>query len=456
MPSLGSILSIATSALRSHQRAINVVSHNIANAETEGYSRQLPVLSPWPPQVFPNGVFGSGVRVANVEQVRDSLLDRSYLREAGEASRHRALHGVLAEAEELLGDPTQAGILQAASDFFSAFSELATRPDNESARSLLRDAGRQLASRFREASAGLSDLRAVTERRFVTGVDRINEITKGIADLNGRIAADESAGATSGDLRDERRRLIDELGALVPASVVERSNGTVGVNSGGLSLVDGGNHTTLEVQTVGGVLGIGVVGRPGLLPEVGGALGGFIDALNTEIPQFQDRLDQLAGALATEVNALHESGTAPSGAAGIAFFSGNSAWTLTLSADVEADLNNIVAGADVAGVYAAGTNDIALAVAQLRDTADLGGLGLGFHDYHQETVTELGLKVSSADRDAEVHETILTNVDNQRLSVSGVSTDEELVRLIQYQTGYQAAARVVTAAQELLDTLVRM
>ena len=129
---------------------------------------------------------------------------------------------------------------------------------------------------------------------------------------------------------------------------------------------------------------------------------------------------------------------------------------MTLSADVEADLSNIAAGTALAGAYASGSNDIALAVAQLRDVQDLGGLGLGFQDYHQETVTQLGLRVSSADANARVHETLADNLDAQRLSVSGVSTDEELVRLIQYQTGYQAAARVVTAAQELLDTLVRM
>lgn len=456
MPSLGSILSIATSALRSHQRAINVVSHNIANAETEGYSRQLPVLGPWPPQTLPNGVFGAGVRIVDVTQVRDSLLDRSYLREVGDAGRSRALHGVLSQAEGLLGNPAQAGILDAASDFFSAFSELATRPDNESARSLLRESGRQLATRFREASSGLSDLRAVTERRFVAGVERINELAAGIAELNGRIAADESAGVTSNDLRDTRRRMIDELGSLLPVTVTERSSGAVGVNTGGLSLVDGPDFTEVEVRTVGGVLGIGIVGRPGLLPEVGGALGGFIDALNTEIPFFQSRLDDLAVALMTEVNALHQGGTAPSGATGIDFFAGTSAWTMTLSADVEADLTNIVAGTDLSGTYAAGANDIALAVAQLRDSGDLGGLGLGFDDFHQETVTEMGLRVSSADENATVHETMADNIDNQRLSVSGVSTDEELVRLIQHQTGYQAAARVVTAAQELLDTLVRM
>ncbi len=456
MPSLGSILSIASSALRSQQRAINVVSHNIANAETEGYSRQLPQLSPWPPHTTPNGVYGTGVRVANVAQVRDSLLDRSYLREVGQASSERALHGILAQTEGLLGNPSDGGILESASAFFSAFSELATRPDNQSARSLLREAGRQLSSRFREASGGLSDLRAVTERRFVAGVDRINELSAEIAALNGHITADESSGATSNDLRDERRRLIDELGTLVPVAVWERSSGAVGVTTGGLSLVDGPNHTEVEVRTVGSTLGIGIVGRPGLLPEVGGTLGGFLEALNTELPSFQARLDDLAVALVTEVNALHQTGTAPSGATGIDFFSGTSAWSMTLSADVEADLSNIAAGTDLAGVYAAGSNDIALALAQLRDTQDLGGLGLGFEDYHQETVTQLGVRVSSSDTNARVHETLADNLDTQRLSVSGVSTDEELVRLIQYQTGYQAAARVVTAAQELLDTLIRM
>lgn len=456
MASIGSILSIAASALRAQQKAINVASHNIANAQTEGYSRQLPDLRPWPAITTPQGVFGSGVRVANVTQVRDSLLDRSYLREVGEASRARTVHGVLSQAEGLLGDVADGGLVGAADELFSAFSELATRPDSDAARSLLRQSGRQLAARFQEMSAGAVDLRTVTERRFVAAVGRINEIAEQVATLNKEIVADEVTGSVSGDLRDQRRLLLDEMGSLLPIRVTERDNGSVGVTSSGFSLVDGSLATRVEPRIVGGVHGIGVVGRPGLLPEVGGSIGGLLQALNTDLPWIESRLDALAVALIDGVNAIHQTGTGPSGNTGVDFFTGTSASSIAVSAEIESDLGNIAAGTDLSGVHAAGRSDIALALAQLRDDTDLAGLGAGFHDFHQETITETGLKVRSADGEAQVHETLAEQADSMRLSVSGVSTDEELVRLIQYQTGYQAAARVITTAQELLDTLINV
>ncbi|MGI9626402.1 MAG: flagellar hook-associated protein FlgK [Longimicrobiales bacterium] len=456
MASLGSILSIAASALRAQQKAINVVSHNIANADTEGYTRQLPELRPWPALTTPQGIFGSGVRVANVTQVRDTLLDRSYLRELGQGTGERAVHGVLGQVEGLLAEPGDGGILSAANDFFSAFSELATRPDNDSARSALRESANHLADRFQRIGAGIDDVRVVTEQRLATAVDRVNELAEQIGRISGDIVADEVTGTVAGDLRDERRLLIDELGSLLPIHVEERADGSVGVTSNGLSLVDGPHFTGVELRSSGGTLGVGIVGRPGLLPQIGGSLGGLLRTVNTEIPEVVARLDALAAALITEVNTIHQSGTGPNGATGIDFFSGNSASSMAVSADIAADLGNIAAGTDSAGVYAAGAGDIALALAQLRDSADLGGLGQGFDGYHQETVTELGLKVRSADTSAQVHETLAESADTQRLSVSGVSTDEELVRMIQYQTGYQAAARVIQTAEELLDTLVNL
>ena len=457
MPSLGSILSIAVSSIQAHQRAINVTSHNMANAQTEGYSRQNAVFTPWSAQETPNGVYGTGVRISDVRQVRDELLDSSYLKQTGIAAEDRTVQQVLSRVETILGEPGDGSISVAADRFFSAFSELASYPENPTLRSLARDAGFSLASRFKAVSGDLTELSVSTGERLTAAVDRVNTITAKIAEVNKQIVNYETTGRTANDFRDQRRLLTDELGSIMPIQVTLRSNGSVGVTTGGLSIVDGGANTPTEVRNVAGTFGVGIVGRSGLLPDVRGSLGGFLQAVNTEIPAIQTRVNDLATALITEVNALHQTGTTPLGNTGIDFFSGTDAATMDLSAEVTANYADIAAGIDDgSGNYVSGRNDVALALGQLRDKADLGGIGATFQRFQTSTVVDLAYSIQAREDGARVHEALAENIDVQRESVSGVSTDEELVKLIQFQTGYQAAARVISVAEEMMDTLIQM
>lgn len=458
MPSLGSILSIATSGLRASQAAIGVTAHNIANAETEGYSRQRAVLGEGYPITLPQGIFGTGVQVLDVERARDEFSNAAVRREFSLMNGFTARQEFLGRVEALLQEPGDLGLSAGLDRFFSAWSELATHPGSLSARTALRAEAEGLADRFRTLSAGLDQLRHGAGERLSGAVVRINEIAGGVAELNRRIVAAEAGAATAGDLRDARDRLLDELAGLTPVTVVHRSDGSVGVLSSGISLVDGATVSTVEVREVGGSTGLGLVGRPGLLPDAGGTTGGLLELLNEDLPRLRQGIDALVAALVEEVNTLHRSGTNAAGGTGIDFFDpgGATAGTLRLSSAVLADAASIVAGTDDgAGAPRPGANDVALALAGLRDRA-LGATGQVPGASVRALVSQVGNALRSAVERGAVHRVLADRATLQRESLSGVSTDEEMTRLIRFQAAYAAAARVVTVADEMMEALLRM
>ncbi|RMH17425.1 MAG: flagellar hook-associated protein FlgK [Gemmatimonadetes bacterium] len=453
MPSLGSILSIANSALKAQQQALQVTAHNIANASTEGYSRQRAVLAAGPPQVSPEGVFGSGVRVVDVQRVRDFFLDQAVRSETSRAQDHGTRGDILARIETILSEPTEQGPASNLDAFFNAWSELATNPTNATARELVLASGGQVAADFNRMGASLDELRLETESRLQAAVDRINAILTDIASMNREIVAQEASGLTAADTRDARARLVDELGSLVPLQVVQAKDGSIGVIVSGVSVVDQGDARQVETKVVGGVKGIGLTSKPDLFAETGGQTGGMLAALNTDIPDARQSLDDMAAALVAQVNTLHRTGTNPLGTTNVDFFD-PAGITATGMRVAITDRDEVSAGVgDGTGAYQAGANDVALGIAQLRDTT-VAALSDTFTGALTTLVSDVGQKLRSNSAAAEVHQTLADQAGARRAALSEVSVDEELVQMIQFQTAYAAAARVVSTTDEMLASLL--
>ena len=155
--SITSILSVARSGLTAQQAAIETISHNIANAETEGYSRQRVTLSANVPQLFPYGNIGTGVGITNVERVRDALLDGSFRREAGSASFHGTSRDLLTAIEGVLGEPSPTGLAASMDAFWSAWSDLASDPTSSAARSVVQQRGSAVATMLNGFDQQLTD-----------------------------------------------------------------------------------------------------------------------------------------------------------------------------------------------------------------------------------------------------------------------------------------------------------
>ena len=241
MPSLGSILQIAKTGLQAAQQGMNVTAHNLANATTEGYSRQRILMSPLPAIELPEGVYGIGVRIDDVQRIGDQFLDRAFYRELGGASEHNTRAGVLERVEALFGEPSETGLGAAFDALYSAFSDLATNPAAPTVKASVRQAAVLLVQKFQDLAGGLDGLRQEIEGRVQTGLEAVNTLLGDIGRLNAAIVAQESGGATAGDLRDARGRLLTELAQYLPIQVTDRPRGAVGVSAGGIGIVDSGS-----------------------------------------------------------------------------------------------------------------------------------------------------------------------------------------------------------------------
>lgn len=486
MSTFGSILSIARTAIAAQQTAVQVVSQNVANAETEGYSRQRAELVPATPQVFGYGSVGTGVQVKNIVRLRDTLLDTNYRQEAASAEGFGLRRDVLTQVEGIFGEPSDQALSNSLDAFWSSWSDLANNPGSPAAQAVVRQRGIEVASTLNRFASRLGDIEGNTRVRLAGSVDQTNALAKQLATLNGEITAAEVNGTQAPDLRDARDRVADQLAKRGGARLMEQANGTLSFLIGGVSIVDGTSARPIEIRS-GIPVALGLVGAADPLPQSDGTLGATITLLNTDIPSVRTKLDALAKGIVNGVNYLHASGwtaagdalgnanwnvaTPPTGSR-VDFFDPalTTAATMSISAEVKANAGVVAAGSTQ---NAPGDNSLALAIGSLRDSSGIAALqtamgnvafatqvGLPgaatFGDSFRDTVTNIGMQVSAANDSASVYETLANQAETRRSSVNGVSIDEELTLLMRYQQAFQAASRLVKTSDEMMQTLLAM
>ncbi|MBK6458372.1 MAG: flagellar hook-associated protein FlgK [Gemmatimonadetes bacterium] len=486
MPSIGSILSIARSAIASHQVAIQTVSQNIANAETEGYSRQRAELYTSYPQRFPFYTVGTGVEVKGVIRMRDELLDASFRREVGNRDGFNVRTDLLGEVEAIIGEPTDTGLANTLDQFWNSWNDLANNPSNATAQNVVRQRGQQVAYTFNTYATRIDDLANRTRTQLSGMVDEINTLSGQVASLNRQITSSEVTGQQSPDLRDARDRVADQLAKMAGVRVEMQSNGSMGIYLGSMMLVDSTNARQLDVRVSGATTSIGFTGDPDPALGVGGKAGQMMGFVNSDVPTIRGRLDSLARGLVNGVNDYHASGWTAAGDA-----LGNANWvpangptgsrvnffdaafttggTIRLSAEVTANAA-VIASGDVQN--APGNNTLALALGALRDDTGMAALqarmganfatqigfasGESYGDHYSYSVTNLGVQAADARNQYEVYDTLAMQSENRRSSVSGVSIDEELTLMLRHQQAYTAASRLVKAADEMAQTILNM
>jgi len=420
-------LQTALSGLIAEQTALDTTGNNIANANTEGYSRETALLEPNRPIPIPamstrtgeGAQLGTGVTVATITRIRNDYLDAQYRTQNSSLSAASTQSEVLTQAQSAFNEPSSAGIASQLSTFWNAWNNLASSPTSEAAKEAVVAAGQQLATTFNELSSQLSTISTQASEQFktLTGPGgEVEDYAHQLAQLNGQIKLSEEAGQQPNNMLDRRDELLDKLSALANITVTEQPDHTDTVSFGEAAkpLVEG---TTVnwpqELSEASG-------GRLGALLSLNGPTG----ALST----LREGLDGVAETLASTVN---EHLAKP-------FFSGETAATLAVAvkpSEVQAS-----------GSKSVGGNEVAQAIAALRGgTAEQGYAAL---------VEKVGSDVRTAnDEQTNLHTTV-TAINGQRQSVSGVSLDEEMTNLITYQRGYQASARTLTAMSEMLETLI--
>lgn len=487
--SISSILNVARSAIFANQTGVRVTSQNIANAQTEGYSRRTVHFGESRPDRTAAGLLGTGVSVQQVTRVRDDLLDVTFRRETSKSTGFALREDVLGRVEQVFGEPSEDGLAATLDAFWGSWSDLASRPSNTTARRTVQQRGAQVAATLQSFDRRLDEVGQHTQLRLQDAVKDVNGLAEQLGRLNREIVSAEGGGHEAHDLRDQRDRLLDTLAGIGSVRVLDRGSGSIGVMFENATIVDGPNHKELSIDSLAGPpreLLVRVGGNAIDFAESGSAMGEMIRTLNEDIPGARARLDALAEAVVTQVNALHERGTRPGATTantGGEFFvgAGTTASTINLSDAIAQDHSLIATSADPASPT---ENSIALAMAALQGrpgdnikARDLltdavwmqvsGTLSLkpkplteyypaSLGEYYEDLVTEVALEVSSSANGKQVFGTIADQAEARRQSVSGVSTDEELIKLMNFQQAYTAATKLVTTVDEMLQSVLNM
>lgn len=458
-------LNTALSGLLAHRRALDVIGHNVANANTEGYTRRRAELTPLSATVMP-GVFagtdrlGGGVTVAGVTRIRDEFLEVRALREHGLGGRTAAEASMLTSIEQAIPEPSDVGLAAQLAEFWSAWDDAANNPSDVSVRTALLERATTLTDSMRRVASQFSDIRDNSVQQISANVAQVNATAARVAELNGQIQAATVAGLDPHDLSDQRDKLVLELGKLAGVTVRNLDNGVADVYLGGSALVSGNQSWALQVAEVGPLAppldGSGFdrvqIQWAADSTDTGiseGTLGGMLTGVNAQLPQAMVELNAVAAQLVGDVNTLHLTGQGldPLADVNLNFFdpAGVTALTVSLSADVAGQPSRIALGAAGAGAL-----DVSLA----QQIAALASSTTGADAVYQQMVGRIGVATQTANRRDVIQDSVIQAADDARLSVSGVSLDEELTSMVQAQRAYEASARVLTTVDQMLDVLI--
>ena len=459
MSTLSSILNTGRRAIQVQELAMQVIGHNTANVNTEGYSRQRLDFRTSPPGGIGQYNAGSGVDVDWLGRVRDSLLDGQIRESRSQVAYWQQRNESLEKVESTLNGLGDINIDSRLQDFWSAWHDLANDPESESSRLALLQRSQSLTSSIRRVYFDLTTQLSNANDQISVEVARVNQITSQIASLNVAINQAELNGSEASDLRDQRDLILEELSGIIDVSSQEQEGGAINVYSGGQVLVQVDTSIDLHATSIAGnssqlpTIKHGISGREMQISQ--GSLKALLDLRDADIRPALEDLDTLATTLSSRVNEIHRSGYGLDNTSGINFFA------VDVSGAADLRVNHVIID-DVARIAsaslpdAAGDNSIALAIATVQQEKLLDDGRATIDQFNQNISLRAGSNLSYALAQLEIEDAAQENLLNKRASISGVSIDEEMTRLIQVQKAYDAAAKIVTTADEMISTLISM
>lgn len=454
MPGLFQGLELAKRALLTHQTSLQTIGHNIANVDTPGYRRQRVQITSTAPEYNAFGSVGTGVTATDVRHIRDLFLGDQYRKGRRSLGQWEYKEKTLSQVEAQFGEPSSTALSNMLSEFWGSWSSLA-RGDTGSREAIAENA-RLLVNGLHELAGNLTRLQESVDRDMVAMVSEINSITGEIAQVNHQIKQTEVGGGSANDLRDIRDLLIDDLSVLVDVNTHEASNGDQIVYIGAFAVVDSDSHIEIGTVTrnIRGHAFKNLVwkGTDIDIRNLNGQMKGLLDSRDVIVPHYLEELDKIAQAIVTEVNTLHRTGYGADGSTGLDFFDPRftSAVTMRINEEILSDPNKIAASQS----GDPGDTRVAKAIADLSTAEVLNRNSITISDFYNGLVGAMGIEVREARSFTESYEQLVNQVENQRLSVEGVSLDEEMTNMIKFQRAYEAAARVITTMDQALDTVI--
>lgn len=545
MSSLNSVLDIAKNALLTNQKAINVTSHNIANANTPGYTRQVAVLESMDPVNYGGLYFGTGVKAAAVQRFYDGFQYAQLRGATSSLSMYQTKGELLKSLEGIMNDFDGAGLSSTIDNFFNSIQALSNDPSSYGERASLLSNAETLSDRFNSIDAALRQNLSNANKEIEAQVNEINSLSTRVAELNGQIAAVEVAGVSANDLRDHRDELLKSLSQIIDINTVENSFGQADVYvAGGPFIVTGVNTSALSVNLNASNTEVyDIIGNGSALNGSisGGSLKGLLDGAD-EFLNIKDKVNMLAASMVKALNSQHAQGYGLDGSTGTDFFDQLSVYTAAnanntgravVSGGTVTDLGlvtlddyevrfssanaytvvNTSAGSVVTqGVYTSGSaitfdglsfiitddsgtpqtgdrfavspvknaamnigvsvtdpnkvaasgtlagipgdNTNALALGNLREAAAVEGST--FNQYYNGILMDLGIVTMESKSNYRSQQKVVEQLQLARDSASGVSMEEEAINLIKLQRAYEAAAKVMSTADSMFETLLNL
>jgi flagellar hook-associated protein 1 len=458
MGGLSASLNIAVNSMLAQQGAIETTTNNIANANTPGYSREVPNLEEAPTVQLGSLTFGTGVQLGSVSSLRDSVLDVRVNQETQQQGQLNAFLESGQQIQQLFNETAGTGLQTPLTNFFNSFSQLASDPSDLTTRQNVITSAQNLATAFNQTANNLTTLQRNADLSVQQSVSQINSLTAQIAQVNQQVVSATKTGENAGPFEDQRQQLINQLSNYIDVSEVDAgSNGLTLTTSAGSPLVVGNQSFALTTQanTTTGFQDVYDNGSDITSQISGGALAGEIQIRDQEIPSVQNSLDTLAYNLSTAVNTQSTKGFDLNGNPGGSLFT-----PLTQVAGSAASLSvaitdpSLIAASGTAGPTNSGDNSNANALLALQNNNIVAGqTPLG---YYSDLVFKIGNDVSTAQSTQQAGSQTLLQLQNLQGGVSGVDINEEAANLMRFQTAYQASAQVATVINTLLQTTINM
>lgn len=455
MPGINNILEIGKSSLYAHQTAINITGQNIANVETEGYSRKVAVFSPSITLLGEKLNLGSGVNIASIQRIRDRYIDNQLSFQNQTLSYWKTMDAKHEILEQIFEEPSSTGLATIMNDFFSSWNELANNPENPSMRDNVIYKGDALAKKINFIEDRLTNLHREISDEIGVEINKFNDYAMQIVEINRKLAYVNKEGGGVSNLLDERDKLLAKMDEIADINVTENTDGQVNLILNGKVFLQKAHLIKIDSSKLDENLGH-INWEDGSVSDQasGGKFGALIELREEIIPENLQKLDELAKTMVESVNNIHKSGYGLDGSTGINFFdeAGLNAHNIHINTQLLSNNEYLAASSD--GNAGGGTNAVQLA--NLQDQFTMSGNTLTFTDFYANMVTAEGNRRKEATILLDGQEQFVNSLTAYQQSISGISLDEEMTNLIKFQRGYQAAARLITVADEMYETIINL
>ncbi len=450
--SISRTFDIAQSGLATYQEALDVTSNNIANASNPDYSRQRAIITSSPPTQSANIVWGNGVQMQDIQRVRDTLTDTQIRDNNQKYSDNSERDTITGNIQTLFSEPSDTGLSNTISAFYNSWQQLAVTPNSTSLRNNVIQAAQSLSNQVQNINTGLSSIKSDVLNNVNSDLTTLNGDLQQIQQLNQQIFTAQSAGQKPNDLMDTRDKLIDEVSKLANINVTYDSNGLAVISVGGTFAVDSSSATQFTASMVNGKIVIKNSSGTTLSGLSGGELNALTDIFNNKIPSYQASFDNVVNQIMNGVNSQTSKGYTATNPpqTGVNFFDNYSNGVLSINPQVLNDPNMVAASSD----GTAGNGDIAVNVGGLINQKDANGNTVV--DNYTTLISQVGSDKQYASNTAQSYQLLLNQLQTQKQSYSGVSVDEEMSNVLQYQKAYEASAKMMSIANQMIEDLINI